>query len=153
MAMDPGQDGFAAMEEDLDGPLTQEDQWVVIESYFQQHNLVSQQINSFNNFINNRLQVRRCAHAFLPYLILLVYVPACAPPLLRTSRAMARSMATSRVYLMTSLQLLCTSVRVEYLNHQLMGWPSPPCGQNMKQTGSWCMCHKGLPLHNKGLDV
>ena len=33
--------------------------WDIIESYFQQHDMVSQQINSFNNFMNNRLQARR----------------------------------------------------------------------------------------------
>lgn len=49
------------MQEELDDsnePISSADSWVVIESYFQQHNLVSQQIGSFNNFINNRLQVR-----------------------------------------------------------------------------------------------
>lgn len=45
-------------EEDSEN-ITAADSWVVIESYFQQHNLVSQQIGSFNNFINNRLQARR----------------------------------------------------------------------------------------------
>lgn len=45
--------------EDLNEPISSADSWVVIESYFQQHNLVSQQIDSFNNFINHRLQVRR----------------------------------------------------------------------------------------------
>ena len=44
-------------EQDPGAPITTADAWVVIESYFQQHNLVSQQIDSFNHFINNRLQV------------------------------------------------------------------------------------------------
>ena len=57
----------ADAEEEANEPISSADSWVVIESYFQQHNLVSQQIGSFNNFINNRLQVRlSCtrAHAF-----------------------------------------------------------------------------------------
>lgn len=41
-------------------PITAHDAWVIIEAYFQENNLVSQQIQSFNNFINNRLQARAC---------------------------------------------------------------------------------------------
>jgi DNA-directed RNA polymerase beta subunit len=43
--------------DDSNEPISSADSWVVIESYFQQNNLVSQQIDSFNNFINHRLQV------------------------------------------------------------------------------------------------
>jgi DNA-directed RNA polymerase beta subunit len=54
----PAQDEEMELEqEDPNAPISAADSWVVIESYFQQHNLVSQQIGSFNNFINNRLQV------------------------------------------------------------------------------------------------
>jgi DNA-directed RNA polymerase beta subunit len=38
-------------------PITVAQSWVVIESYFAANDLVAQQINSFNNFMNNRLQV------------------------------------------------------------------------------------------------
>lgn len=44
-------------EDDADMPIDQNDSWVVIESYFATHNLVAQQINSFNHFIENKLQV------------------------------------------------------------------------------------------------
>ena len=45
-------------EDDADLPVDQNDSWVVIESYFATHNLVAQQVNSFNHFIENKLQVR-----------------------------------------------------------------------------------------------
>jgi DNA-directed RNA polymerase beta subunit len=47
---------------DEDGhlPVDQTDSWVVIESYFATHNLVAQQVNSFNHFIENKLQARPC---------------------------------------------------------------------------------------------
>jgi hypothetical protein len=37
-------------------PISAEDCWTVIASYFAQHTLVSQQINSFNEFVNNTMQ-------------------------------------------------------------------------------------------------
>lgn len=45
-------------DEDADLPVDQNDSWVVIESYFATHNLVAQQVNSFNQFIENKLQAR-----------------------------------------------------------------------------------------------
>lgn len=45
-------------DEEDDQPVDQNDSWVVIESYFATHNLVAQQVNSFNHFIENKLQVR-----------------------------------------------------------------------------------------------
>lgn len=45
-------------EDDTDMPIDQPDSWVVIESYFAAHNLVSQQIDSFNHFIEHKLPVR-----------------------------------------------------------------------------------------------
>lgn len=47
-------------DDDADLPIDQNDSWVVIESYFATHNLVAQQVNSFNHFIENKLQVRPC---------------------------------------------------------------------------------------------
>jgi hypothetical protein len=57
----------AAGEDSLDDQITPTDSWFVIEAYFAKHSLVSQQIDSFNNFVNHRLQVRQpqraaCAH-------------------------------------------------------------------------------------------
>lgn len=46
------------VEDDSDMPIDQADSWVVIESYFAQHNLVSQQVQSFNHFIEHKLPVR-----------------------------------------------------------------------------------------------
>lgn len=37
--------------QDLTTPIDADDAWVVIKAYFQQHGLVSQQIESFNRFI------------------------------------------------------------------------------------------------------
>lgn len=45
-------------EDDSHMPIDQPDSWVVIESYFAAHNLVSQQIDSFNHFIEHKLPVR-----------------------------------------------------------------------------------------------
>jgi DNA-directed RNA polymerase II subunit RPB2 len=36
--------------------ITQEDAWVVIKSYFKQHGLVSQQISSFDRFLQFNVQ-------------------------------------------------------------------------------------------------
>jgi DNA-directed RNA polymerase beta subunit len=41
---------------DAEEPISAEDCWTVIASYFAQHTLVSQQINSFNEFVNNTMQ-------------------------------------------------------------------------------------------------
>lgn len=46
------------IEDDSHLPIDQPDSWVVIESYFAAHNLVSQQIDSFNHFIEHKLPVR-----------------------------------------------------------------------------------------------
>jgi len=46
------------VEDDSDMPIDQPDSWVVIESYFAAHNLVSQQVDSFNHFIEHKLPVR-----------------------------------------------------------------------------------------------
>jgi DNA-directed RNA polymerase beta subunit len=48
--------------QDEDVPIDQNDSWVVIESYFATHNLVAQQVNSFNHFIENKLQA--CPYIF-----------------------------------------------------------------------------------------
>jgi DNA-directed RNA polymerase beta subunit len=42
--------------EQIDEDITQEDAWCVISSYFEQNGLVSQQISSFNHFLNNTVQ-------------------------------------------------------------------------------------------------
>lgn len=39
-----------------DSQITEEDSWTVIDSYFEENGIVSQQINSFNNFLDNTLQ-------------------------------------------------------------------------------------------------
>lgn len=39
-----------------DDEITQEDAWAVIKSYFEQHGLVSQQISSFDRFLNYTIQ-------------------------------------------------------------------------------------------------
>ncbi len=42
--------------QDLTTPIDADDAWVVIKAYFQQHGLVSQQIESFNRFIRYQVQ-------------------------------------------------------------------------------------------------
>ena len=44
------------MFDDENKEITQEDAWVVISSFFEKHGLVSQQINSFNQFIETNIQ-------------------------------------------------------------------------------------------------
>jgi len=45
------------VENDLNSnEISQDDAWAVIKAYFQQHGLVSQQIGSFNRFMNFNLQ-------------------------------------------------------------------------------------------------
>lgn len=46
-----GDDGYG-----LEDPITQEDCWAVIAAYFADKTLVSQQIDSFNEFVNNTMQ-------------------------------------------------------------------------------------------------
>ena len=45
--------GGAVKEEDVG--MTQEDAWVVIESFFQQNGLVRQQLDSFNEFVESTM--------------------------------------------------------------------------------------------------
>lgn len=52
--LDPNQAGDAAM--GFDDTITQEDCWAVIAAYFEDKTLVSQQIDSFNEFVNNTMQ-------------------------------------------------------------------------------------------------
>jgi DNA-directed RNA polymerase beta subunit len=40
----------------LEGEIEDEDQWAVIDQYFKQHGLVSQQISSFDRFLKSSLQ-------------------------------------------------------------------------------------------------
>lgn len=42
--------------EDNENELTQEESWIVISNYFEKHGLVSQQIGSFNQFLENNIQ-------------------------------------------------------------------------------------------------
>ncbi|KAJ3401560.1 DNA-dependent RNA polymerase II [Chytriomyces hyalinus] len=49
-------DGDTAMDDDGDSLLTQEDCWTVISSFFQEKGLVSQQLASYNEFIQNTMQ-------------------------------------------------------------------------------------------------
>jgi len=57
-SQDPGYDGYA--EEDNEGgdeyEITQEDCWTVISSFFQQKGLVRQQLDSFDEFVQNTMQ-------------------------------------------------------------------------------------------------
>ena len=43
-------------EESIEGEITDKDSWKVIRAYFNQHGLVSQQIGSFNQFIDKNIQ-------------------------------------------------------------------------------------------------
>jgi DNA-directed RNA polymerase II subunit RPB2 len=45
-----------AQEQLLSREIEDEDSWAVINSYFKQHGLVSQQIASFNRFLENSVQ-------------------------------------------------------------------------------------------------
>lgn len=45
-----------AHEQLLNREIEDEDSWAVINSYFKQHGLVSQQIASFNRFLENSVQ-------------------------------------------------------------------------------------------------
>lgn len=53
-----GDDGYYPYEEEEADPdkLTQEDCWTVIASFFERRGLVRQQLDSFNEFINNTIQ-------------------------------------------------------------------------------------------------
>jgi DNA-directed RNA polymerase II subunit RPB2 len=42
--------------DNAENEITQEDAWAVIRSYFDQHGLVSQQISSFDRFLNYTIQ-------------------------------------------------------------------------------------------------
>ena len=42
--------------EDPNQPIEADDAWTVIKSYFQQHGLVSQQVESFNRFLKFNVQ-------------------------------------------------------------------------------------------------
>lgn len=42
--------------DNMESEITQEDAWAVIRSYFDQHGLVSQQISSFDRFMNYTIQ-------------------------------------------------------------------------------------------------
>lgn len=42
--------------EDPNRPIEADDAWTVIKSYFQQHGLVSQQVESFNRFLKFNVQ-------------------------------------------------------------------------------------------------
>jgi DNA-directed RNA polymerase II subunit RPB2 len=42
--------------EDPNGPIEADDAWTVIKAYFQQHGLVSQQVESFNRFLKFNVQ-------------------------------------------------------------------------------------------------
>jgi DNA-directed RNA polymerase II subunit RPB2 len=42
-------------EMEIDGEITQEDAWVVIDKYFEEKGLVRQQIDSFDEFISNTI--------------------------------------------------------------------------------------------------
>ena len=44
------------MEEDEDEPFSQEDSWAVISAYFEEKGLVRQQIDSFDQFVQNTMQ-------------------------------------------------------------------------------------------------
>lgn len=44
------------MEEEDDEPITQEDCWTVISSFFEDKGLVRQQLDSFDEFIQNTMQ-------------------------------------------------------------------------------------------------
>jgi DNA-directed RNA polymerase beta subunit len=43
-----------------DAPMTQEDAWAVISSYFETKGLVAQQLDSYNEFTSNTMQVGVC---------------------------------------------------------------------------------------------
>lgn len=45
-------------EHDDEEEITQEDAWVVISSFFEEKGLVRQQLDSFNEFVSNTMQVR-----------------------------------------------------------------------------------------------
>ncbi|BGP15478.1 DNA-dependent RNA polymerase II [Rhodosporidiobolus nylandii] len=53
---DPYADPYATADAGYDDPITQEDCWTVIAAYFADKTLVSQQIDSFNEFVNNTMQ-------------------------------------------------------------------------------------------------
>ncbi|BGP39455.1 DNA-dependent RNA polymerase II [Rhodotorula kratochvilovae] len=56
MPPDGGDDGYGAGAYDADDTVTQEDCWAVIAAYFADKTLVSQQIDSFDEFVNNTMQ-------------------------------------------------------------------------------------------------
>ncbi|CAL9155029.1 unnamed protein product, partial [Musa hybrid cultivar] len=49
-------DDYAMMENDEDDEITQEDAWAVISAYFEEKGLVRQQLDSFDEFIQNTMQ-------------------------------------------------------------------------------------------------
>lgn len=51
----------AEMELEEEEEITQEDAWIVISSFFEEKGLVRQQLDSFNEFVSNTMQVRACA--------------------------------------------------------------------------------------------
>jgi DNA-directed RNA polymerase beta subunit len=59
-AMEEEEEAAAAAEEDDENdeniPVTQEDSWAVISAYFQEKGLVRQQLDSFDEFIQNTMQ-------------------------------------------------------------------------------------------------
>ncbi|KAJ8090504.1 DNA-dependent RNA polymerase II [Marasmius tenuissimus] len=48
--------GYDEEDEDGFGEITQEDCWTVISSFFEQKGLVRQQLDSFNEFVQNTMQ-------------------------------------------------------------------------------------------------
>ena len=52
-----GEEGFGyGQQEGYDEEITQEDAWVIISKYFEEKGLVRQQIDSFDDFVNNMIQ-------------------------------------------------------------------------------------------------
>lgn len=50
------EDDYAMMDNDEDDEITQEDAWAVISAYFEEKGLVRQQLDSFDEFIQNTMQ-------------------------------------------------------------------------------------------------
>lgn len=57
MHMDPGENSDSSDEENND-PIQEEDAWTVISSHFRERGLVGQQLDSYDVFMTNQMQVR-----------------------------------------------------------------------------------------------